>query len=368
MTINKGGVLAVKVRDTLKRTVTMNGGAIEIQGANSNRALDFYSSNIITVTDDSTIQAVDDGSVSNPAIWFRAGTTVINIDDGKTLANNATYATKSDDGQSKGSVTIRGTMNNSTGNGVMQMNGFNDNPLTFIGTATIGESGKPVIYELNCEHQNGTYVVNALSRLRGTGSITGDGGVTLAAANSKLCGSLTVNNLTAASGGTYGDQWNTVAAKVATSYFASETQTIQNGSFTIGADCVVTNAEGTADTTAATFSIATNANLKLEKSVTVGGLTVADGGTITLVAATRDSVPTLKDAGTAGFAGKINFVLDFGTANVPLARTCTLMTGTLPDVENVVVRDNKRERKWKVSVVGNSLQATSDGFFFIHLR
>lgn len=367
LTINNGGVLSVKVRDTLKRTANMNGGTIEIQGENGGRALDFYSGNIINVTANSTIQAVDDGSVPNPTIWFRSGTTVINIDDAVTLANNVTYASTSD-GQSTGSVTIRGTMNKSNGNGRMVMNGFNGNPITFTGLATIGESGKPVMYVLNCEHTNGTYVVNAKSRLLGSGSITGNGGVTLAAADSKICGSLTVNNVTATSGGAYGDQWNAVAAKVATSYFAAGTQTIQNGSFTIGANCVVTNSEGIADTTAAEFSIATNGNLRLEKSVTVARLTVADGGTITLGAASKNSVPVLNVAGDTSFAGSVNFIIDFGSASAPGGRTYTLMTGTLPNIGSVEVRDNKGERRWKVSVVGNDLRATSNGSFHIRLR
>ena len=345
----------------------MNGGTIAIQGENSGRALDFYSGNIINVTANSTIQAVDDGSVPNPTIWFRNGTTVINIDDAVALANNVTYASTSD-GQSTGSVTIRGTMNNDNGNGRMVMNGFNGNPITFTGLATIGESGKPVMYVLNCEHQNGTYVVNAKSRLLGSGSITGNGGVTLAAENSKICGSLTVNNVTATSGGTYGDQWNAVAAKVATYYFAAGTQTIQNGSFTIGANCVVTNSEGAADTTAAEFSIATNGNLRLERSVTVARLTVADGGTITLGAASKNSVPVLNVAGDTSFAGSVNFIIDFGSASAPGGRTYTLMTGTLPNIGSVEVRDKNGERRWKVSVVGNDLRATSNGSFHIRLR
>jgi hypothetical protein len=258
-------------------------------------------------------------------------------------------------------------MNNGNGNGSMVMNGFDGNPITFVGTATIGESGKPVMYVLNCEHQNGTYVVNERSRLMGSGSITGNGGVTLTNANSKLCGSLTVNNVTATSGGTYGDQWNAVAAKVVGSFTAAGTQTIENGSFTIGSDCVVTNAAGTADTTAAAFSIAANGNLRIEKDLTVAGLTVADGGTITLVAASKNSVPALNVAGTATFSGTVNFVIDFGSATVPGGRTYSLMTGSsLP--ANVSVRDNRGEKRWKVSVDGNTLKAYSSGNFSLRIR
>ena len=65
---------------------------------------------------------------------------------------------------------------------------------------------------------------------------------------------------------------------------------------------------------------------------------------------------------------KVNVVLDFGTARIPLGRTYTLMTGSVPNIDNVVVRDNKSERKWKLSFVGNDLKATSDTWFHIRLR
>ena len=254
-------------------------------------------------------------------------------------------------------------------NGVVVLNGYSgDAKQYFNNETTVGTSGRAVICELNCEHQNGIYTVNAASRLRGSGSITGNGGVTLAASNAKLCGSLTVNNLTAASGGTYGDQWNAVAAKVAASYFAAGTQTIENGSFAIGKDCVVTNAANAADTTDAAFSIKADGSLKLEKSVTVAGLTVADGGTITLVAASKDFVPALNVAGDTSFAGNVNFIIDFGSAGAPGGRTYTLMTGALPNLANVSANDGRGEKKWKVSVDGDALKVSCSGSFAIYVR
>ena len=367
VTINKGGVLSVKVRDTLKRTVTLNGGTIEVQGENSGRALDFFNNNIINVSDNSTIQAVGTEGVANPAIWFRHGTTVINIDDGVTLANNITYASTSSD-ESKGGVTVRGTMNHGNGNGMMVMNGFGGNPLTFVGLATIGESGKPAMYALNCEHQNGTYVVNAGSRLMGSGSITGSGGVTLSAANSKICGSLSVNDVTAAAGGTFGDQWNAVSATVSDTFFAAETQTIQNGSLTIGANCAVTNASGVANTSDATFSIAADGNLVLGKSVSVGALTIADGGTVTLAAA-RSGSAKLAVAGSTTYNGSVNVVVDFGAASVPSGYKMPLLeAANLPSLANVSVTDNAGAHKWRTEVIGNVLWATSDGTFTIIIR
>ena len=206
--------------------------------------------------------------------------------------------------------------------------------------------------------------MNAYSRLRGSGSITGNGGVTLAAASSKLCGSLTVNNVTAASGGTYGDQGSTVAAKVVGSFTAGGVQTVQYGSLTIGKECVVTNAAGTANTTAASFSIAANGNLRIEKDLTVAGLTVAAGGTITLVGAKSNGVwdvPELTVTGTTSYPGTVNVVLDFGTANVPSGFKVKLPTGVT--AQNVTVTDSKGQRKWRVAAEGDNLYATSDGGF-----
>ena len=365
ITVNAGGTLAVKVRDTLRRPLVMNGGTVTVQGQESGRALDLYDNDTITVTANSTIQAIDDGTEQNPIIAFRKNTTVVNIDDGISLVNNVTYGTSE-----SGTVTIRGTMNNGNGNGSMVMNGFNGNPLVFTGLTTIGESGKPVMYVLNCEHENGTYVVNAGSRIMGSGSITGNGGVTLAAANSKICGSLTVNNVTAASGGTYGDQWNSVAAKIVGSFFATNgIQTVQNGSLTIGKDCVVTNAAGTANTTAASFSIAANGNLRIEKDLTVAGLTVADCGTITLVGSKSNigwDVPELTVAREPSYPGTVNVVLDFSESNPPAAFEVKLPTGVT--AQNVTVRDSKGQRKWRVAAKGDGLYATSDGGFRLIIR
>ena len=361
LTINKGGVLAVNVRDTLRRTVNFNGGKIEIKGAHGDRGLDFYGLTM-TVTDNSSIDQLE----AQSKVGMRRDTTVINMNDGKTLAINANLYHQ----DSNAGLTVRAADGQGNQNGVVQLNGYSESPKqTFNGTVTVGEANKAAMLALNCEHENGTYVVNAASRFMGTGSVTGNGGVTLVASNSKLCGSLTVNNLTAASGGTYGDQWNSVAAKVATSYFAAGTQTIENGSFTIGADCVVTNSEGTVDTTAAAFSITANGNLKLEKSVTVAGLTVAGGGTITLVAASKNSVPALNIAGDTSFAGKVNFIMDFGSASAPGGRTYTLVTGTLPsNLANVSVSDGRGEKKWKVFIDGGALKASSSGSFTLRLR
>ena len=364
LTINKGGTLVVKVRDTLRRTVAFNGGTIELYGANgtNGRALDLFG-NTIDVNDDSSIDQMESRSV----IFLRNNLTTVNVADGKTLFINANiYA---EGGNSGNKLLFQSDSGALYQNGVVVLNGYSvDAKQYFNNETTVGTSGRAVICELNCEHQNGIYTVNAASRLRGSGSITGNGGVTLAASNAKLCGSLTVNNLAAASGGTYGDQWNPVAAKVATSYFAAGTQTIENGSFTIGADCVVTNAANAADTTDATFSIAANGNLKLEKSVTVAGLTVADGGTITLVAASKNSVPVLNVAGDTSFAGNVNFIMDFGSVSAPGNRTFTLMAGALPNLANVSVSDGRGEKRWKVFVEGGALKASSSGDFAIHLR
>ena len=355
VTINKGGVLRVKVRDTLKRTTAMNGGKIEIYGENNGRGLDFHGPTF-NVLDNSSVDQME--AVSK--VGMRNGTTYVNVNDGKRFEINANLYT-----EEASSLTVRAAENQPNKSGVVVLNGYSDSPMqTFTGTVTVGESGRVTTLELNCEHQNGTYVVNANSRLRGSGSITGNGGVTLAAASSKLCGSLTVNNVTAASGGTYGDQWNTVAAKITDSFKAGGTQTISYGSLTIGKDCVVTNAAGTANTTAASFSIAANGNLKIEQDVAVAGLTVADGGTITLVGTKVNGVwdvPEIAVSGTPVYNGGVNVVLDFGSANVPSGFKVKLPTGV--SAANVTVTDSKGQRKWRVAAEGDNLYATSDGGF-----
>ena len=358
--VNKGGTLSVKARDTLKRTLTMNGGLLTVEGANSGRALDFYNNNIINVTDDSTIQGVATTSVANPTIWFRAGTTVINIDDDVALTNNVTYASTSST-DSQGAVTVRGTMNNSKGNGKMIMNGFAGNPLTFTGLATIGETGKPVTYELNCEHQNGSYSVVDGSRLRGSGSVTGSGGVTLAAAGSKICGSLSLNNVTALEGGTFGDEWNAVNATIERSLTAAGTLAIANGSLTIAEDCSVTNSVGDIESTDATLSIASSGRLVVKRNLKTAGLAVANGGTIVL-AASRKGTVVLSTTGEPAYAGKVNVVLDFGDESVPGNFKVRLPEGL--DATNAIVTDVNNKKRWKVE----GGYATSNGGFRFVIR
>ncbi len=374
LTINKGGVLAVKVRDTLRRTVNFYGGSITIEGAESNRGLDFHGCEF-NVFDDSSVDQLE----AQSTVMLRRGETVINVSDGKSLALNCNITAE----DANKTILVQSASGSVNHNGAVVVNGYTDSSTTprqtFNGVTTIGASGRAVMYELNCEHQNGTYVVNANSRLLGSGSITGNGGVTLAAANSKICGSLTVNNVTAASGGTYGDEWNEVAAKITGSFKAGGTQTIQNGSLTIGAGCALTEevstttGEGddavTTTTTEnslrnATFSIAANGNLKIEQDVTVAGLTVADGGTITLVGSKSNGwdVPELTVTGTTSYSGTVNVVLDFGESNVPSGFKVKLPTG----VSAANVTDSKGQRKWRISPDG--LYATSDGGFRLIIR
>jgi hypothetical protein len=201
----------------------------------------------------------------------------------------------------------------------------------------------------------------------GSGSITGSGGGTFAASNSKICGSLTVNNLKAASGGTFGDHWNAVSAKVATSYFAAGTQTIENGSFTIGKDCVVTNAAGAADTTAATFSVKANGNLTLEKAVTVGGLTVADGGTITLKQATVGNTTALAVNGTMTQSGTLNIVLRYDSG-IPLSvDRIPLIAASGLNVANITLDAGDARRRMKLVYENGVLYCVPKGGFFLKL-
>lgn len=365
LTINKGGVLAVKVRDTLRRTVNFYGGSITIEGVNSGRGLDFHGCEM-NVFDDSSVDQLE----AQSTVMLRRGETVINVSDGKSLALNCNITAE----DANKTILVQSASGAVNQNGAVVVNGYTDSSTTprqtFHGVTTIGASGRAVMYDLNCEHQNGTYVVNAGSRLRGTGSITGNGGVTLAAANSKLCGSLTVNNVTATSGGAYGDQWNAVAAKVVGSFTAGGTQVIENGSLTIGADCVVTNSAEVANTTDAAFQIKSNGNLKLEKALTVAGLTVNAGGTITVTVNTG-SVATLTVSGTATYDGAVNFVIarngGGARSNVPLLRS-----SVAPSLSNCTVSDADGVKQWMLVVEEDggvyTVSATPKGGFFLYLR
>ncbi len=355
LTINEGGLLDVCVRDTLRRPVVLNGGAIQVSGKQSSRALDFYYANTITVTANSEIRGVAGGAdadqsgatVDNPVIWFRDADTVFNIGDGVTLANNVTYGSFA----AANGFTVRGTTGNGTG--VMKMNGFDGNPITVSGTNTVGASGKPVTYELNCEHQNGVYVVTGGSRMRGTGSVTGTGGVTLSKAASKLCGTLGVNSLTATAGGTFGDSWNPVALVLDGAFTAGAgTFTIENGSLTIGAECSLT------DVGSATFSIQTNGTLVVRKSLTVAGLSIASNesgtGSLHIGVAADKSVSTLV-ATAATLPSNVELVIDYGSKLViglSEIRLLTLPTSAATGTTFTVV-DNLGARKWGAKVVAN---------------
>ena len=210
--------------------------------------------------------------------------------------------------------------------------------------------------------------------MRGTGAITGAGGVTLASANAKLCGSLTIASLTAMSGGIIGENWDedAIALSITNSLMAAGTLNLKNGSFTIGADCVVSNAANVADTTDAVFSIAANANLVLEKAVTVGGLTVATGGTITVAASSAASA-TLTVSGTATYAGTVNFVIDRTGGNV--SKVVLLRAGTVPTLANCTVTEIGGAKQWILGVEEDpdnagvyTVFATPKGGFFIKIK
>lgn len=391
LTINGGGTLQVKMRDTLRRPLVLNGGTVSVQGADGGRALDFYKNNVVTVHADSTIQAVATDGVPDPKIWIRdddgnGDATVVNIDDGVTFANNVTY-------ESAGGLTVQGTMNTGNGTGVMVMNGFEGNPIAFAGTATIGTRGKPVIYELNCEHRGGKYVVNAGSRLRGSGSVTGAASsVTLAAANAKFCG-LEIENLVAVNGATYGDQWNVADAKVTGKFEAKGTHTVDFGKFTIAktakfyetvvetvemedGEVATTNVVETASLPAA-FVVNANGNLALERNVILHSLAVQDGGTLTFSAVRSKSVASLAtQSGSVNFAGRVNIVLDFGDGIAAGKNYNVLTFPSSVNLDNVTfaVSDNSSSREWVCEVVADeenglaTLRCSTRGGFTVRVR
>lgn len=359
VTINEGGVLAVKVRDTLRRTVNFYGGRITIEGAESGRGLDFHGCEF-NVFDDSGVDQLE----ARSKVCLRRGETVINIADGTAFDLNANIYAESSDR----TILVQSASGASNQNGVVRVNGYGDDTTTpmqtFNGETKIGATNRAATYELNCEHQNGKYTVNAASRFMGSGSVTGDGGVTLAAANSKICGSLTLNNVMATNGGTFGDEWNPVAAKIADSFTAAGTQTIENGSLTLMDTCVVTNSAGTTYATDASFDIRSSGRLCLSKSLEVGGLTVADGGTIVLTASRNAANAvrlTVKDgAEEPSYSGKVNIVLDFGDESVPGNFKVALPPGLT--AENASVTDLRGRKRWRVE---DGHAESNGGFYFI---
>ena len=124
-----------------------------------------------------------------------------------------------------------------------------------------------------------------------------------------------------------------------------------------------------ANTTDASFQIKSNGNLKLEKALTVAGLTVNAGGTIT-VTVNNGSVATLTVTGTPTYDGAVNFVIarnGGGVSKVPLLRS-----SVAPSLSSCTVTDANDAKQW-VLVVEEAdgiytVSATPKGGFFIHLR
>jgi len=144
------------------------------------------------------------------------------------------------------------------------------------------------------------------------------------------------------------------------------TNIVDNGDGTATTN-VVNNTEPMSTLRNATFSIAANGNLKLEKSATVGGLTVAEGGTITLVA-DAGGMAKLTIGGSSAPAGNIKIVLDFGDKTPPSLATFQLLEANGINIANVSVVDKNNVRNWRPVLNNGVLYATSNGGFFIHLQ
>ncbi len=203
--VNAGGELRYEKRDTLRRGLILNGGAVTVSGAqgtgtDSARALDLYYSQTIEVKEDSTIAGKADGlnwnqengdAVANPLIRLRTNnsdtaTTTFKVAENKTLTCAVTFE---NDGANALKKEGAGKM---VQNGMAQATG-GTYPLTYTTDTQIAGG----TYELNTEHRNGngTYTLSNGVQLGGTGSITGDGAVILAE-NAALSGNLSIKNLT----------------------------------------------------------------------------------------------------------------------------------------------------------------------------
>lgn len=96
--VASGGKLLISARETFTRNLNLNGGTLEISGANSGRALDLHNGvGIITATADSAINGVATESVTEPLIWIRSADASMAVNAGATLSLNAVVASANDE-------------------------------------------------------------------------------------------------------------------------------------------------------------------------------------------------------------------------------------------------------------------------------
>ena len=147
ITVDAGGLIVFKSRETYTRNTTLNGGTFRLDGVHSDRSLDLFKTVEFTVTDNSTIEATG----TEYWIYLRGGTPTFNVSADKTLTMNAgfTYAEESKQNMIK------------AGAGTMVVNGYVD------GGGVHESFSQPKGVTINA----GTYELNAVQTSNGQ---TGD--------------------------------------------------------------------------------------------------------------------------------------------------------------------------------------------------
>lgn len=239
ITIYTNGELRVEQRDTLRRGVLLKGGKITVSGQNSERGLDFFGNGMdIQVYTDSKIVGIPTDAEPNPRIGLRGDPIVFNVASGVCLENSVTYTSPAEGRKLRkaglGTMVQNGVTNTATGKPY---------PFTYQGQ-TIVEAGT---YELNCEHQNGNnaYLVLSGAQLTGTGAITGTGLVDIQD-GAEISGGLTIGTITLGYNSKIGDSLTPVSATITNilsvrDLSQSPNVTIQNGTLTLGKNCVTKN-------------------------------------------------------------------------------------------------------------------------------
>ena len=90
LTVNKGGVVTFKQRDTLRRTIYLNGGKIRLDGP---ARFDWFKGNMINVTDDSSFE----DSTGKAFVWIRKNNATVNVARGKTFTMDVAFGSTTGD-------------------------------------------------------------------------------------------------------------------------------------------------------------------------------------------------------------------------------------------------------------------------------
>lgn len=142
ITVDAGGELRLRSRETYTRNTVLNGGTITLNGIQSSRSIDIHNGPTFTISDDSTIEAKG----ASHWIYLRNAAPTFNVAADKTLTVNASFTYAGDSNQN----LIK------TGSGAMVVNGY---------------SGDVFTQPKGVDIQAGTYELNAVQNSNGQ---TGD--------------------------------------------------------------------------------------------------------------------------------------------------------------------------------------------------